>query len=423
MTGNANNNSLCHIDLTQEVFTSDDSQCTNDEGTDLATISNNDLFEIKALTSCPSLCEQSMPTEYFLTPREVLSLAMEGMAYNDIPETVSNRKVYLGLLHKAQRQSLHFRAKNNRLKPVSGLDFFVLSSFELYPKFQYQAREMWSIIKRRYKLKFHLNYLVHCSVYRLFKHGVRPNWKQVLCNQGPCKQTRLQVTKYCINVASYHYEKTGLFVPLNIEDVKKLDIKKLVLNFLKSKENENKVSSSTCRDCTRWASTVSEITSRSSTENNVQCIHDLIKDILYATNSNVHYVYCISINDKQCNQYPTPLADHCHAPNTVVYVGQTKNLRQRLHSHQNKNTMPSKLKEYLKPTKDQHNTEKAWADTFTVHILDVAANKQDADDKEAYFIDLFNTVTNGANVLTSAPGHSNAYWSMYRQRIKRSRQH
>ena len=149
----------------------------------------------------------------------------------------------------------------------------------------------------------------------------------------------------------------------------------------------------------------------------VQYTHDLIKDILYAT-STVHYIYCISIIDKQCTQSPSHITDLCHMHSTVVYVGQTKNLRQRLHCHQDVNTMPLKLRKYLKPTNNQHATEKTWTDTFTVHILDVAANKQDADDKEAYFIDLFNTVTNGANVLTSAPGHSNVYWSMYRQRSK-----
>ena len=233
MTEAASNNTLCFIDLTQEIFTTEDSQRTiDDDDTKLKTKSENNVVKVKSSESCPSLSKHSMSTVYFLTPSEALSLAMEGMAYSDIPETVANRRAYLELLKKSQKQSLDFVARNNMHKQVSGLDFFVLSSFGLYPKFQYQARQMWNTIKRKYNLHYHLNYLVHCSIYRLFKHGVRPNWKQVLCNQGPCKQTRLQVTKYCINVASYHYEKVGLFIPLEIEDLKRMDIKELVPTFL-----------------------------------------------------------------------------------------------------------------------------------------------------------------------------------------------
>lgn len=103
-------------------------------------------------------------SSYKLTPNEVLSLAMEGVAYKDINMIVPTRDFYLQQLRQAKAKSLIFQSQNDSRKPVSGIDYFILATFGYYPTHQDQAIKMWRVIQRKYKLKFHLNYLVHCTV-------------------------------------------------------------------------------------------------------------------------------------------------------------------------------------------------------------------------------------------------------------------
>mmetsp|Transcript_7034 Transcript_7034/g.14036 ORF Transcript_7034/g.14036 Transcript_7034/m.14036 type:complete len:404 (-) Transcript_7034:312-1523(-) len=386
-----------YINLTKDV----DEQVNTIEAVDLCSDSNNsESLEKQKPCDNPGVKDDFYDapnfSSYKLTPNEVLSLAMEGVAYKDINMIVPTREFYLQQLRQAKAKSLIFQSQNDSRKPVSGIDYFILASFGYYPTYQDQAIKMWRVIQRKYKLKFHLNYLVHCTVYRLFRSSIRPDWKDVLCSPGKVMTTRLQVTKYCLEHALFQYEKDGLFMPLDIEEGQHKNMQQAVLNHLQFVPGAWKLSDNISPDSDIFRNT-----------NPASYLYRYMNAMFTGqTCTTPYYIYCIT-------QGSSRKAD-------VLYVGQTSNMRQRINSHMNPRTMPRKLKQIWKQCSGSQTNPKPWTDIFSVFLLDILPTAKDATDKEQYFIHLFETVDKGANDLRSAPGQSSLFWA--RQKAKVARQ-
>jgi hypothetical protein len=352
----------------------------------------------------PSLKHQGHATgTYRLTPNEILSLAMEGLEYNSIPFTVQHRSQYLSMLHEAKERAVVFKNINDQRSPVSGIDFHILNSFGYQPQYQDQVVKMWRVIQHKYNLHFHINYLVRCTAYRLSIHEMRPQWKTIILSTSPPLTTRLQLTQYCLRYAIFQFEKDGMFLPIQVQCKQIKGINDTLLSYITNNPDFFPLISSNglnnaCFSNISYAQ---------------DYLHQKFLNILRPGNK-PFYIYCVALA-------PTAGSGQHRQ---VIYVGQTRDLYQRVMTHSRYKQAPKKLRELWKAhacgdTMDR----KSWNKIFTLFLLDVVDNTYDADDKEMYFIDYFNTAKDGANDLPSAPGQSAKYWLWHKANQIRQQKH
>lgn len=327
---------------------------------------------------------------YRLTPTEILSLAMEGLEYSSIPFTVQHRRKYLSMLHEAKESAVLFRNNNDQRSPVSGIDFHILNSFGYQPQYQDQVVKMWRVIQHKYKLHFHINYLVRCTAYRLSIHEIRPQWNTIILSTSPPLTTRLQLTQYCLRYAVFEFEKDGMFLPIQAQCKQIKGINETLLSYIQNNPDFFPLVSSNGHN-NAYLSNIF---------NAREYLHHKFLNIL-RQGIKPFYIYCIAMAS------PADPGQH----RRVIYVGQTTDLYQRIMSHSRYSQAPRKLRKFWKAhacgdTMDR----KSWNKLFTLFLLDVVDDTYDADDKEMYFIDYFNTAKDGANDLPSAPGQSAKYW-------------
>lgn len=85
---------------------------------------------------------------------------------------------------------------------------------------------------------------------------------------------------------------------------------------------------------------------------------------------------------------------YTHIPTNKKYIGQTTNFKKRINEHMNDNRTNSYF----------HNLLRKHPDDFLIEIIEDNIPKDHLNEKEQYYIKLYDTVNNGFNLTPGGDG-------------------
>lgn len=359
-----------------------------------------------------------------LSPNQKLALSIYGVHANDIPDFCESRHEYVSLLSCARQSYSEFKKVRGQ-PPASGYDQRIIKTMlDEIIEFAWQSKLAWCQIQNRYGIKFPLQYMVHCHLYRQHD-GLELDWTtivkkscQEISSQGQqgsvALTTRQDMITYYLHRYGYQYQKRGLFLPVDIGALKQSKqvwgpfqqtfLRHVMAAIKESLSHQTHASSF----MEHWKAAARDITCR---RPNTTILEFLKANLLPSTESSPRYIiYCIAGPNKDGINSRDTLEDQ------PLYIGQTMDLHRRMKQHMSARTMPKLMKQHWKKCSF---ASQSWETFFSVYILDFASNKYDADDLEQYYI---NKRLNGVNqskltsynLLNSCPGQNKYFWSFHR---------